>query len=80
MTDEQLLAGDGLGELFDRYREPLTKYVSDQRIQDADDLVQAVFNHVAENRHRLIEGRSFKPWLYTVASRFIKRERAAISR
>ena len=80
-TDEQLLAAFVAGdqtaftELVERYQEPLTNYVAAPRL-DPDDIVQAVFIAVADDAYRFIPGKSVKPWLYLMASRFIKRERA----
>jgi RNA polymerase sigma-70 factor, ECF subfamily len=79
-SDEALMgslrSGDpaALRELMERHRRPLYGYL--QRLlasaEDAEDLFQETFLRVVRHAQRFDTSRSFKPWLYSIATNLVK--------
>ncbi len=75
LPDEELMlqvrngAGEGLGELFDRYHTPLynfyAKMTGDRGL--SEDLVQEVFLRILKYRRSYTPGNSFRTWVYQIA-------------
>ncbi|OPZ88031.1 MAG: RNA polymerase sigma factor CarQ [bacterium ADurb.Bin429] len=69
----RVVAGDmtALGILFERYRQPLFRFLYRilRRTAWTEDLLQEAFLRVYDNRRRYTPGKSFSTWLYTMAYR-----------
>ncbi|HOF89060.1 MAG TPA: RNA polymerase sigma factor [Armatimonadota bacterium] len=69
----QVAAGDmtALGILFERYRQPLFRFLYRilRRTAWAEDLLQDAFLRVYDTRRRYTPGKPFSTWLYTIAYR-----------
>lgn len=75
LPDEELMlqvrndAGEGLGELFDRYQTPLynfyAKMTGDRGL--SEDLVQEVFLRILKYRRSYTPGHNFRTWVYQIA-------------
>lgn len=80
----RLAKGDSsaLGELYDRYHEPLRCFVAraTSDAEDVDDLVQATFLDAAKRADRYDGRASCRPWLIGIAVQFLRRRRRALSR
>jgi RNA polymerase sigma factor (sigma-70 family) len=80
----QVAAGhlDGLGVLFDRYNQPLRRFLSRLQVPvgDLDDLVQLTFLQVPRAAARFEPERSVKAWLFGLATVVVKRHRRTIAR
>lgn len=76
-------AGDpkAIGELFDRYEVPVTRYIS--RLTgggDVDDLVQCTFLEIVGRRARYDGRSSVKTWLFAIATNIVRRHRRSLVR
>lgn len=73
---------DSLGILFDRYHEPLRRFLSRLQVpaNDLDDLVQLTFLQLPRAASRFDPQRSVKGWLFGVATFAVKRHRRTIAR
>jgi RNA polymerase sigma-70 factor (ECF subfamily) len=88
ITDEDLVrqVADGqlesLGVLFDRYHQPLRRFLSRLQVpaSDLDDLVQLTFLQVPRAAVRFEADRSARGWLFGLATFVVKRHRRAIAR
>jgi RNA polymerase sigma-70 factor (ECF subfamily) len=80
----RLAAGESsaLGELFDRYREPVRRFVAQATgdAEDVDDLVQATFLEAAKTAARYDGRACCRPWLIGIAAQLLRRRRKAVSR
>jgi DNA-directed RNA polymerase specialized sigma24 family protein len=73
-TDEELFHARRYTELFERYRESLATYLTNQ-LRDraaAEDTMQLVFMAVVRHRAEFKAGRYFRPWLLAFADRLGK--------
>lgn len=80
MRDEELLLRLGQGDaqalrtLIERWREPLYGYL--YRLlgsrEDSEDLFQETFLRVLRHAQRFDQGRSFRPWLYSIATNLVR--------
>lgn len=77
-TDEQLFADyvagseEAFNVLHARYESALRRYIrlkTGFSAMDVDEVVQLAFIRVVKCKDRFIEGKSVKPWLYTIADR-----------
>src|SRR5258708_6269064 len=71
-----------LGELYDRYREPVRRFVA-RATSDADDvndLVQATFLAAACSAGRYDGRPSCRPWLIGIAAQLLRRRRQSFGR
>jgi RNA polymerase sigma factor (sigma-70 family) len=80
----RLARGDSsaLGELYDRYHQPIRRFVARATAdaEDVDDLVQATFLAAAKSADRY-DGRSCcRPWLIGIAVQFLRRRGQAFGR
>jgi RNA polymerase sigma factor (sigma-70 family) len=71
-----------LGELYDRHREPVRRFVAraTSDAQDVDDLVQATFLAAAKSAARYDGRSSCRPWLIGIAAQLLRRRRQAFGR
>ncbi len=80
----RLAAGDigALGELYDRYQDPLRRFVArlTADAEDVDDLVHATFLAAASSAARYDGRPSCRPWLMGIAVQHVKRRRSALGR
>jgi RNA polymerase sigma factor (sigma-70 family) len=71
-----------LGELYDRYREPVRRFVAraTSDADDVDDLVHATFLAAAKSAGRY-DGRPWcRPWLIGIAAQLLRRRRQSLGR
>jgi RNA polymerase sigma-70 factor (ECF subfamily) len=66
-----------LGELYDRYREPIRRFVAraTSDADDVDDLVHATFLAAAKSASRYDGRPSCRPWLVGIAAQLLRRRR-----
>jgi RNA polymerase sigma-70 factor (ECF subfamily) len=80
----QLAGGEigALGELYDRYREPVRRFVAraTSDADDVDDLVHATFLAAAKSAGRYDGRPSCRPWLIGIAAQLLRRRRQSIGR
>lgn len=80
----RLAQGDSgaLGELYDRYHEPIRRFVAraTSDAEDVDDLVHATFLDAARRAARYDGRGSCRPWLVGIAVQFLRRRRRALGR
>ena len=80
----QLAGGEigALGELYDRYREPVRRFVAraTSDADDVDDLVQATFLAAAKIASRYDGRPSCRPWLVGIAVQLLRRRRRSFGR
>jgi RNA polymerase sigma factor (sigma-70 family) len=71
-----------LGELFDRYREPVRRFVARATgdAEDVDDLVQSTFLEAAKTAARYDGRPCCRPWLIGIAARLLRRRRVSVGR
>lgn len=71
-----------LGELYDRYREPVRRFlaVATGDAEDVDDLVQATFLEAAKSAGRYDGRATCRPWLIGIAAQLLRRRRRSIMR
>jgi RNA polymerase sigma factor (sigma-70 family) len=71
-----------LGELYDRYREPVRRFVAraTSNAEDVDDLVQATFLAAAKSASRYDGRPSCRPWLVGIAAQLLRRRRQSFGR
>ena len=71
-----------LGELYDRYHQPLRRFVARVTCdaEDVDDLVHATFLTAARCAGRYDGRPSCRPWLIGIAARLLRRRRQAFGR
>jgi RNA polymerase sigma-70 factor (ECF subfamily) len=71
-----------LGELYDRYREPVRRFVAraTSDAEDVDDLVHATFLAAAKAASRYDGRASCRPWLVGIAARLLRRRRRSLGR
>jgi RNA polymerase sigma-70 factor (ECF subfamily) len=87
-SDPELLArlarGEiaALGELYDRYHEPLRRFVAraTSDAEDVDDLVHAAFLTAAKVAGRYDGRACCRPWLIGIAAQLLRRRRHALGR
>jgi RNA polymerase sigma-70 factor (ECF subfamily) len=80
----QLAGGEigALGELYDRYREPVRRFVAraTSDADDVDDLVHATFLAAAKSAGRYDGRPSCRPWLIGIAAQLLRRRRQSLGR
>jgi RNA polymerase sigma-70 factor (ECF subfamily) len=80
----QLAGGEigALGELYDRYREPVRRFVAraTSDADDVDDLVHATFLAAAKSAGRYDGRPSCRPWLIGIAAQLLRRRRHSFGR
>jgi RNA polymerase sigma-70 factor (ECF subfamily) len=80
----QLAGGeiDALGELYDRYQEPIRRFVAraTRDAEDVDDLVHATFLAAAKSAGRYDGRPSCRPWLIGIAGQLLRRRRQSLGR
>jgi RNA polymerase sigma-70 factor (ECF subfamily) len=71
-----------LGELYDRYREPVRRFIvrATSDAHDVDDLVQATFLAAAKTAARYDGRSSSRPWLIGIAAQLLRRRRQSFGR
>jgi|CZKU01.1.fsa_nt_gi RNA polymerase sigma-70 factor (ECF subfamily) len=71
-----------LGELYDRYREPVRRFVAraTSDAEDVDDLVHATFLAAAKSAGRYDGRPSCRPWLIGIAAQLLRRRRQSFGR
>jgi RNA polymerase sigma-70 factor (ECF subfamily) len=71
-----------LGELYDRYHQPLRRFIARATAdaEDVDDLVHATFLAAAKSADRYDGRASCRPWLVGIAVQFLRRRRQAFGR
>jgi RNA polymerase sigma factor (sigma-70 family) len=78
----QLASGEigALGELYDRYREPVLRFVvrATSNAEDVDDLVHATFLAAATSASRYDGRPSCRPWLVGIAAQLLRRRRRSL--
>jgi len=69
-----------LGELYDRYREPVRRFVAraTSNAEDVDDLVHATFLAAAKSASRYDGRPSCRPWLVGIAVQLLRRRRRSL--
>ena len=74
--------GGALGELYDRYREPIRRFIAraTSDAEDVDDLVHAVFLAAATSAGRYDGRDCCRPWLIGIAVQHLRRRRNARGR
>ena len=81
---QRLAHGDraALGALYDRYREPIRRFLARATAdaEDVDDLVQATFLEAAKTADRYDGRASCRPWLIGIAALLMRRRRQAFGR
>jgi RNA polymerase sigma factor (sigma-70 family) len=80
----QLAGGEigALGELYDRYQEPIRRFVARATCdaEDVDDLVHATFLAAATSAGRYDGRPSCRPWLIGIAAQLLRRRRQSFGR
>jgi len=80
----RIAAGDSgaLGELYDRYHEPIRRFLAraTSDAHDVDDLVHAAFLGAAKAAARYDGRACCRPWLIGIAAQFLRRRHRATSR
>jgi RNA polymerase sigma factor (sigma-70 family) len=80
----RLAAGEigALGELYDRYQEPIRRFVAraTSDAEDVDDLVHATFLAAAKSAGRYDGRPSSRPWLIGIAAQLLRRRRHSFGR
>jgi RNA polymerase sigma-70 factor (ECF subfamily) len=80
----RLATGDlgALGELYDRYHEPIRRFFAraTSDAEDVDDLVHATFLAAAKTAGRYDGRPSCRPWLIGIAAQFLRRRRRTVGR
>ncbi len=80
----QLAGGEigALGELYDRYQEPIRRFVARATwdAEDVDDLVHATFLAAAKSAARYDGRPSCRPWLIGIAAQLLRRRRQSFGR
>jgi len=80
----RLARGDSsaLGELYDRYQEPVRRFITRATAdaEDVDDLVHATFLAAAKSAARYDGRLCCRPWLVGIAVQFLRRRRQAFGR
>ncbi len=80
----QLAGGEigALGELYDRHREPVRRFVARATCdaEDVDDLVHATFLAAARIASRYDGRASCRPWLVGIAAQLLRRRRRSLGR
>lgn len=80
----QLAGGEigALGELYDRYHEPVRRFVAraTSDANDVDDLVHATFLAAAKSAGRYDGRPSCRPWLIGIAAQLLRRRRQSFGR
>ena len=71
-----------LGELYDRYHEPVRRFVAraTSDADDVDDLVHATFLAAAKSAGRYDGRPSCRPWLIGIAAQLLRRRRQSFGR
>ena len=71
-----------LGELYDRYQEPIRRFVARATCdaEDVDDLVHATFLAAAKSAARYDGRPSCRPWLIGIAAQLVRRRRQSFGR
>jgi RNA polymerase sigma-70 factor (ECF subfamily) len=71
-----------LGELYDRYREPVRRFIvrSTADAEDVDDLVQATFLEAAKTAQRYDGRACCRPWLIGIAAQLLRRRHQKFGR
>ena len=81
---ERLAAGEiaALGEVYDRYHEPVRRFVARATAdaEDVDDLVQATFLAAAKSAAQYDGRASCRPWLIGIAVQLLRRRRQVFAR
>ena len=81
---QELAKGElgALGELYDRYREPIRRFLAraTSDAEDVDDLVHATFLTAAKSAGRYDGRASCRPWLVGIAAQLLRRRRRALGR
>jgi RNA polymerase sigma-70 factor (ECF subfamily) len=69
-----------LGELYDRYREPVRRFLARAtcNAEDVDDLVHAAFLAAAKSASRYDGRPSCRPWLVGIAVQLLRRRRRSV--
>ncbi|HWZ89183.1 MAG TPA: RNA polymerase sigma factor, partial [Polyangiaceae bacterium] len=80
----RLAAGElgALGELYDRYHEPLRRFIAraTSDAEDVDDLVHAAFLAAAKSASQYDGRASCRPWLIGIAVQLLRRRRQGFGR
>jgi RNA polymerase sigma-70 factor (ECF subfamily) len=80
----QLAGGEigALGELYDRYRDPVRGFLSRATCdaEDVDDLVHSTFLEAAKSAGRYDGRPSCRPWLMGIAAHLLRRRRQSFGR
>jgi RNA polymerase sigma-70 factor (ECF subfamily) len=80
----RLAAGEtgALGELYDRYHEPIRRFIARATFdaEDVDDLVHAAFLTAAKTAARYDGRPCCRPWLIGIAVQFVRRRHQAAGR
>ncbi len=80
----QLASGNvgALGELYDRYREPIRRFLARATAngEDVDDLVHGTFLAAAKSASRYDGRPSCRPWLVGIAVQLLRRRRRSLGR
>jgi RNA polymerase sigma-70 factor (ECF subfamily) len=80
----QLADGEigALGELYDRYHEPIRRFLAraTSDAEDVDDLVHATFLAAAKSAGRYDGRHSCRPWLIGIAAQLLRRRRQSFGR
>jgi RNA polymerase sigma-70 factor (ECF subfamily) len=80
----QLAKGEigALGELYDRYHEPVRRFIARATAdaEDVDDLVQATFLAATKSAERYDGRPSCRPWLVGIAVQLLRRRRRSFGR
>jgi RNA polymerase sigma-70 factor (ECF subfamily) len=71
-----------LGELYDRYQEPIRRFVAraTSDAEDVDDLVHATFLAATKSAGRYDGRPSCRPWLIGIAAQLLRRRRQSFGR
>ena len=81
---QRLAVGEigALGELYDRYQEPVRRFVAraTSDAEDVDDLVQATFLAAAKSAGQYDGRPCCRPWLIGIAVQLLRRRRQAFGR
>ena len=74
--------GDALGQLYDRYQQPLRRFLvqATADAEDVDDLVHQTFLAAAQIAGRYDGRLSCRPWLIGIAAQLLRRRRRAVAR
>jgi RNA polymerase sigma factor (sigma-70 family) len=83
-TLRRLAGGEigALGELYDRYQEPVRRFVARATCdaEDVDDLVHSTFLAAAKSAGRYDGRPSCRPWLIGIAAQLLRRRRQSFGR